>query len=62
MAKFTPGVTVKTTSPFVTVDPGLRPGTYRFELVVVNQIGLRSKPQTCVVTIGRGIVRPIDRP
>jgi hypothetical protein len=58
MAVFRPGVPVTTTKPEVIVDAGLRPGTYRFQLVVVDRAGRMSQPDVVTVVIGnRG---PLD--
>jgi hypothetical protein len=50
-----------TSSPTVDVDPGLAPGVYRYELVVINDRGQRSNPARVDVQIvdsrGGGSVR-----
>jgi hypothetical protein len=49
--RFEPNRPVETTVPRVVVDAGLRPGQYRFELVVVNTRGQRSEPAVVVITV-----------
>ena len=44
MIKFRPGVEVVTKEPFVVVAPGLELGSHRFQLVVVDDRGRRSRP------------------
>jgi hypothetical protein len=51
VAEFVPGREVPTREPRIDVDPGLRPGTYLFRLVVVNDRGEESLPDERVVTI-----------
>ncbi len=51
MAVFKPGEPVETREPAVRVDPGLRPGVYRFQLVVVNQQGRSSVPDVITVVV-----------
>jgi hypothetical protein len=51
MAVFRPGRTVITRRPFVTVDGGLRPGRYYFQLVVVDEQGNRSRMDQVLVSI-----------
>lgn len=53
MATFVPGQPVVTNTPTVKVDPGLEPGKYRFELVVVDREGRRSAPDAAVVVVFR---------
>jgi hypothetical protein len=57
MPTFRPNEPIVTQKPVVEVDPGLRPGTYRFQLVVEDDEGRRSAPDTHIVTI----LRPRDR-
>ena len=58
MARFRLNQTVTTREPFVQVDAGLEPGTYRFRLVVVDEQGNRSQPAFAdVVVRERRIVR-----
>ena len=58
MAVFTPGKTISTRRPVITVDAGLKPGRYYFRLVVIDEQGNRSKMDQALVTIvnrqGRG--------
>lgn len=49
--KFEPNRPVATTDPKVVVDAGLRPGRYRFQLVVVGRSGKSSEPTEVIVTI-----------
>jgi hypothetical protein len=56
--KFTLNQPFETDQPAVDVDPGLPPGPYRFQLVVVDQAGRRSKPTEVVVTIAERTVTP----
>jgi hypothetical protein len=51
MAVFRPGELHRTKEPEIKVDPGLKPGTYQFALVVVNERGEVSEPDVRVVTI-----------
>jgi hypothetical protein len=51
MAEFRPGVLHQTREPQIPVDPGLKPGTHEFALVVVNERGEQSQPDVRVVTI-----------
>ena len=37
--------------PTIVIDAGLRPGDYRFQLVVANDRGQRSQPVEVIVTI-----------
>ena len=53
MPPFREGQPVVTTVPRVTVDAGLPPGTYRFQLVVENQSGRQSAPTVVVVVVRR---------
>jgi hypothetical protein len=49
--KFEPNVPFETADPKVVVDAGLRPGSYRFRLVVVNDRGLASAPVEVTVSV-----------
>jgi len=49
--KFEPNVPFETTDPRVVVDAGLRPGSYRFRLVVVNDRGRASAPVEVTVSV-----------
>jgi hypothetical protein len=48
---FEPNKPFATAKPTVLVDKGLRPGQYRFQLVVANAAGQTSKPVEVIVTI-----------
>jgi hypothetical protein len=48
---FEPNKPFTTTKPTVLVDQCLRPGAYRFQLVVVNDAGVSSKPVEVIVTV-----------
>ena len=55
---FTPNKPVETNEAKIVVDPGLPAGRHRFQLVVVNRRGQRSRPTEVVVTIeNRGPIR-----
>lgn len=51
MADFRRTRVVKTQQPFVKVDGGLPPGTYRFQLTVADKQGNESKPAEVAVKI-----------
>jgi len=51
MAVFEPGRPVITRDPKVIVDAGLKPGSYRFQLVVEDSAGRRSAPDEVVVIV-----------
>jgi len=56
---FTIGKPVTTDTPVVEVDAGLAVGSHRFQLVVVDDNGLRSKPDEIVVLVrGRIVLDP----
>jgi hypothetical protein len=57
MPQFRPNQTHVTTEPVIQVDAGLVPGTYRFQLIVVDDAGNRSAPAVQTVQI-TGLVRP----
>ena len=67
MPAFEPGREFATKVPTITVDPGLRPGEHRFELVVIDDQGRQSAPDERVVTVlppeGPGTIdtRAMDR-
>lgn len=46
-----PNKPFESSRPAIVVDAGLRPGDYRFQLIVVNDQGQRSLPVEVVVTI-----------
>ena len=51
MAIFEPNKPIITREPAVKVDEGLRPGRYRFQLVVEDDEGNRSLPDTKIVIV-----------
>ena len=51
MAEFVPNKPVETKVPKVVVDAGLKPGRYRFDLVVVDEQGNSSKPSSIIMEI-----------
>ena len=57
MPRFQPNNMVETTEPSITVDRGLNPGLYRFQLVVIDNAGRQSEPVERVVRIVR-VIRP----
>ena len=59
MARLVPGQPVETTEPVIVVD-ALPAGAHRIQLVVINQRGQRSEPDVALVTVSRGIIRPVD--
>jgi hypothetical protein len=64
MAIFKPRQTVVTKAPVVAVEADLKPGTYRFQLVVENERGVQSQPAVLTVTIDkptRGVGTPRTR-
>jgi hypothetical protein len=62
MATFTPGTTVTTAEPVIAVDPGVRPGTHVFSLVVEDDQGNRSDEARATVTVrlGHGPLGPFQ--
>ena len=54
-----PNVPFTTPEPKIVIDAGLRPGTYRFQLVVVGQSGQKSRPieVSVDITLDRVIIR-----
>jgi len=46
-----PNVPFATAEPKIVIDPGLRPGTYRFRLMVVGESGQKSQPIEVSVNI-----------
>ena len=59
MAAFTIGRPITTTARTITVDAGLPVGSHRFQLVVVDSAGNRSRPDVAVVTVQRVVTPPI---
>lgn len=51
MVKFVPNTPVATRTSEVVVDAGLKPGRYRFRLVVQDSRGQQSLPQDLTVVI-----------
>ena len=62
MVAFVQGRAVTTRLPTVVVDPGLRSGAHRFQLVVIDMAGLRSRPDVAVVRIAARVLGPPARP
>jgi hypothetical protein len=58
MARFVLNQTIETADPTIAVDPGLPPGRHRFQLVVIDDAGRRSRPVEAIVEIQREIVPP----
>lgn len=58
MVAFVVGRAVATATPVVEVDAGLPIGSHRFQLVVQDDGGLRSRPDQVVVVVARGRVLP----
>jgi hypothetical protein len=48
---FEPNKPFTTAKPTVVIDKGLRPGQYRFQLVVATAAGATSKPVEVTVTV-----------
>lgn len=62
MVAFAIGQPITTDVPGIEVD-GLPAGSHRFQLVVVDNAGLRSKPDQVVVLVrGRIVLPPVDPP
>lgn len=59
MAVFVPGRPITTREPVISVDAGMTIGSHRFELVVVDSAGLRSRPDEAVVRIAAGVAGPV---
>ncbi len=53
MASFVINRPIVTRQPFVTVDAGLKVGEHRFQLVVEDGSGNRSRPATATVIVQR---------
>lgn len=53
-----PNKEITTSQPFLTVPAGLQPGRYVFQLVVVDESGMRSAPTRRLVTIQQRIIKP----
>jgi hypothetical protein len=61
MVAFTIGRPVTTDVPGIEVD-GLPAGSHRFQLVVVDDDGMRSQPDQIVVLVRDRVLTPIDPP
>ena len=59
MVSFVAGKPVTTDTPGVLVDAGLPIGRHRFQLVVLDSGGLRSKPDEIVVQVQRLVLPPV---
>ena len=57
MPIFKPGVSIETKEPTIVIENRLRPGRYRFQLVVVNRRGQTSEPATWELVVS-GPIRP----
>ena len=58
MARFALNQTIETGAPTIAVDPGLPLGRHRFQLVVIDDAGRRSRPVEAIVEVQREIVLP----
>ena len=58
MARFVLNQTIETAEPTIAVDPGLPLGRHRFQLVVIDDAGHRSRPVEAIVEVQREIVPP----
>src|SRR5262245_55051882 len=58
MARFVLNQMIETAEPTIAVDPGLPLGRHRFQLVVIDAAGRRSRPVEAIVEIQREIVLP----
>ena len=56
MTQFVVGQPLQTTEPVVIVD-GLKAGSYRFQLEVLDAAGNRSRPAQLIVTVRDAVVR-----
>jgi hypothetical protein len=59
MAEFIPGKTVRSTEPTVRVDTLLDPGSYRFQLVVLDNARNVSAPAQLIVSVRTPPITPI---
>lgn len=62
MAIFVRGRPLTTRVPVIEVDAGLPAGVHRFQLVVVNAVGVRSAPDEILVQVVATPVLPDIRP
>jgi hypothetical protein len=53
-----PNQEITTSEPVFTVAAGLQPGRYVFQLVVVDEAGMRSAPTQRLVTIQQHNIKP----
>ena len=53
MPTLTPGQPLTVDTPELLVENRLRPGTHRFQLVVIDEAGLESRPAELEVTVER---------
>ena len=51
MAVFKPDQPIETEKPVVEVENKLEPGTYRFELIVIDDEGNKSAPALALVNV-----------
>ncbi len=58
IVKFILNKTIRTTTPTIEVDGTLAVGVHRFQLVVENERGQRSKPAVITITVVRSSVSP----
>ena len=47
-----------TREPAIQIDAGLPPGAHRFQLEVIDDGGLRSRPDAVTVVVQRRVIRP----
>jgi hypothetical protein len=59
VARFAVGQPITTRESVIQVDPGLKPGTHRFQLEVETADGRVSKPDVIAVTVVEGTTDPI---
>jgi hypothetical protein len=59
VATFSIGKPITTREPFIEVDPGLKPGTHRFQLEVETTDGRLSPPDVVAVTVVDRITDPL---
>lgn len=58
MARFALNQPIETDAPSIVVDAGMPVGQHRFQLVVIDDAGNKSKAATAVVDIQRTIISP----
>lgn len=59
MPTLTPGKPITVREPQLLIENKLRPGRYRFRLVVLDDSGLESDPAEMIVSV-QDVVRPTD--